>query len=195
MFIDGANNPGNRAYVDNEGHVLARSKSISEQTDAAQKGQSFNFNTGTLTLTTDTESSLFYVKNNEDQDIVISRVFVTMGPSTGGAGKNWSAKIVANPTGGTVISAGTDKAPQNFNFGSSQTLDSVAKVGGQAFTCTGGSVPVEFLFPSDAYRTQVPFESIVLPRGSSLCFSVTPPAGNTSVVIQAGLNAYLLKDI
>lgn len=191
MLIEGSNNPGNKAHVSASGQVESHAVSISEQTDTAQKGDTYNLNTGTVTLTTAVETPIFYLKNDsEEKDLIISRVFVTFGASTAGSGE-LEGKIYYNPTGGTITTAGTDSPPQNFNASSSKTLSVTSKTGATGQTIVGGTVPVQFLFPLASTRHTISFDAIVLPRGSSMILAVTPQTGNTSMKIQAGANIYL----
>jgi len=193
MFIEGSNNPGNKVEVDNDGKIEARAVSISEQSEKSLNGDAFNINTSEFTLTDDAETPLFFFKNeSEDFQIVIPRIFVTFLSSTAGSGKV-SAKLIQNITGGTILSA-TDLAPTNFNFGKSKTPGTILKIGSTGDTFSGGLTGPEFLFTSDNQRQLVPFESIILPRGASMLFTLTPPTGNTSMVVEAGANFYISGD-
>lgn len=191
MFIEGANNPGNKANVDGNGNLGTHAVSVSQQTTSAQEGDAYNLNTGTLTLTSAVETPVFYLKNDsEERDLVVSRVFMAFGTSTGGSGEV-EGTIYYNPTGGTIISGGTDNPPANFNASSSKTLAATSKTGASGQTFEGGTTPIRFFFPSDGARSLTQFESIVLPRGASMVLTITPPTDNTSIKVQAGANIYL----
>lgn len=192
MQLEGGNNPGNKAEVNNKGHLETQAVTISEQSDTALDGDAYNLNTGTFQLTSAASTAIFYLKNDsEERDMIISRIFVSFGVSTGGSGRI-VASVMRGPTVGGILTSGVDNPPQNFNFGSSKVLSVTSKTGTTALgDCTGGTMPIEFYFTSDNQRHLVGFESIILPRGASMCFSLTPPAGNTSMDIQAGANIYL----
>ena len=193
MQIEGANNPGNRAHVSDDGQLQALAVSITEQAQKSLKGDAYNINTGELTLTNDVETPLFYFRNEtEDDAIVIPRVFLSFLVSTGGVGKV-KACVKANVTGGTVIS-NTALPPTNFNFGSSKLPGASLTLGGTGITETGGTIGPEFLFTSDNQRATVAFEAIILPRGASMTLTFTPPAGNTSMIVEAGANFYIDGD-
>lgn len=193
-LFKGGNNPGNNAHVDGNGRIEAHAVSISEQSDSSLGGDAYNVNTGTFILTTDASTPIFYIKNvSESRELVIPRVFIAFGASTAGSGIVEGA-IISNPSGGTIITA-TANPPQNFNFGSSQTLGVDSTVGATGLTVTGGTTPIEFLFPSSPARNLIAFDSIILPRGSSMVLTITPPSGNTSMQIQAGINVYLNETI
>ena len=194
MLLEGANNPGNKLHINSKGQSESHSVAISEQLDQSQRGDGYNFNTSNIILTDAAETPIFYLKNDtEEMDLIIPRVFMAFGASTAGTGEI-EGIIYYNPTGGTIITAGTDKAPENFNASSSKTLGVTAKIGATAQTIIGGTKPVEFLFPSDSSRHLVSFDAIVLPRGASMLLSIKPPVGNTSMKIQAGTNIYLHGD-
>lgn len=190
--ITGSNNPGNTVEVDSLGRIQARAVSASEQADTAVRGETFNLNTGNVTLTDDTETPLFFIKNDgEDRDLIITRVFFTFLASTAGTGAV-NATIVANPTGGSIL---TDTALEifNFNVGSGNDLGLDVNIGATGSTVTGGTVPFRFLFTGDEQRQLISIDSIVVPRGSSVVITLTPPASNTSMVVQAGLNMFLAE--
>ena len=192
MFIEGVNNPGNKAKVDNKGRLETHSVSIAVQTDTALEGDTYNLNTGTFQLTDATETAIFYLKNDsEEKDIVIPRIFVSLGASTGGSGPI-EGKITRGPIAGGIVTSGVDNPPLNFNFGSSKSLAVTSKTGSTALgVCTGDPSPIMFYFPNDAQRYTIAFEAIILPRGAELCLSITPSTSNTSMDIQAGANMHL----
>ena len=189
-MIVGGDNPHNSVSVDNLGRIQAHAASTSDQEVAAIDADAYNFNTSNITLTDALATPIFYFKNDsETRDIVISRIFVTFGASTGGAGEIFGS-IVYNPTAGTLLS-GTAKALQGFNVGEDKPLGVTSLIGASGLTVSGGTTPIEFLFPSASSRHLIGFQSIVVPRGGSIALLITPQPSNTSMVIQAGYNAFL----
>ena len=174
----------NRAYVN-----------AVDQTQAdfyVRSGHSYNTNTGTINLTNGSESGILYMLNNEDEDIVIPSFIYLLGNSTGGTStEDIEVKIYKNPTGGTLISGGTDFVPVNRDFGSANTLGATVKKGAQGSTITGGTVALDSLFPSSG-RQVVAVETI-LPKGASVAISVTPRSTNSSMNVQIAIAAYLNK--
>lgn len=192
--IRGTNLGGFGLHVNEAGQAEARAVSVTGQSNSSQRGEAFNINTGTFTLTDANATGVIYLKNvSEPKDIIINRVFVTFGASNG-TGPVFGS-IERNPTSGSLLSGGTDFLPANFNFGSSQTIGVELKKGATGQTVTGGLVPppVEFYFNAANSRHLIGFESIVLPLGASCALVITPPAGNTSMDIQAGMNCYLAE--
>lgn len=190
MFILKSGESGNTAKVDDQNRVQAYSISQTESTAKALTGDGYNINTGTITLTSANPSSLLYLQNTDTVDWIVRRVFYNMSVSTGGSG-DMLAEVVANPTGGTLISGGTDFEPANFNFGSVKQLVSECKRGAEGSTLTGGiQDAVSTLIPAAGTRILISFDSVILKPGSSLGVTITPPAGNTSLKIQVGVNVH-----
>lgn len=188
MIINDPN--GAAARVNAEGRLSTAAVVLSEQSQASEIGEAFNFNTGNIVLTNSNDTPIFYIKNNgENRALKISRVFLAGGNSTSGTGQA-EASIIRGPVGGTILTA-TIGTLHNFDFGSGKEIDAPVRVGQTGTTVTGGTTPIKFFFPNPASRNLVEFETIVLPRGSELVFTVKPPAGNTSWAIQAGFNVYV----
>lgn len=188
-FIQDGTGTGFRVKVDSKNRLHALSVAQSASTEAAIEGGLFNVNTGLITLTSVTSSSLIYMNNTDSVDWVFSRVFYNAGISTGGSG-SFLAEVIANPNGGTLISSGADFEPVNLNFGSSMPLTGTTKRGAEGSTLTGGVVAVETIVPASGARVLIPFDSIIVPPGSSIAIRVTPQPGNTSMDIQVGFNLY-----
>lgn len=192
--IVGGNNPGNVVHVDGEGKIQARAVSITEQSSKSLFGDTYNLNTGKITLTSDVNTPVFHFKNDaEDKPMVITRVFVTFLTSTDGVGEVVAA-IESGVSGGTLLTGGTEVDPKNFNFGSSKTPAATFIVGATGLTFSGGIEVPNFLFTGDNQRQTIPFDAIILPRGASATFTLIPPPGNTSMVVQAGANVYIDGD-
>lgn len=193
MQVEGGNNPNNAVHVDDEGKMQTRSVTITEQASKALVGETFNINTGLVTLTNDTETPLFYFKNTgESKPIILTRIFITFLTSTGGSGHVLGC-VKRGTTGGTILDQDLEKV-SNFNFGASVEPNAELRFGATNITETGGTPVPEFLFTGDNQRHIIPFDSITLPRGASALFTFTPPAGNTSIIVQAGANVYIDGD-
>jgi hypothetical protein len=189
-FIIKSGTSGYTAEVDNQNRVQVFSTAQTEPTARAILGDSYNINTGTITLTSATTSALMYLKNTDTVTWTLSRVFYNADVSTGGSG-GWLAEVAANPTAGTLISAGVSFDPVNFNFGSAKELTSICLKGAEGSTATGGTQgAVSTIIPASGSRVLIPFDSVILEPGSSMAILVTPPAGNTSMDIQVGVNLH-----
>lgn len=183
MILDGTGD-GNKAKVDSDNRVHALSISATVQEDGAINGNTYNINTGTITLTSASESALLYFKNNGSNDVQITSIGYLIGNSTGGTG-DLSPKVIRNPTGGTIVSGAVD-VPVNINknFGSFNTLTADVYKGAEGNTFTGGSDGYYSLLPGDARAYIINTGVLQLPKGSSIGISMTPQTGNTSMDVQ-----------
>lgn len=154
--------------------------------DATRKGNSYNINTGTIGLTSTTESGILYFKNEEapvngETSFIIDSIAIgidNLGTQAGAC----VITIVRNPTGGTLIdNAVAVDMNENRNFGSSNTLSSLAYKGVEGDTVTGGSDIVQF-YQNAGTRGfyTLDFE---IPKGSSLAIKIDTQttAGTTDV--------------
>lgn len=183
QILDGTGT-GKKAKVDttNRLHTHAVSESLIEY--ASSQGDSYNINTGTMSLTTDTESALIYVKNNNDAELHIASIGYLMGNSTGGTG-DISITVLRNPTLGTVVSdaIGVD-INQNKNVGSSKELNIDAYKGGEGKTITDGTPFYYSLIAGSARGYVIATGTIVIPKGGSIGVKLTPQTSNTSMDMQ-----------
>jgi len=180
---------GDTAQVDSENRLQTFATSQTASTFAALAGDLYNINTETVTLTTSGATGLLYMKNTDSVPWVYSRIFYNAEVSTGGSG-DWLAEVLANPTTGTLISAGTAITPHNLNFGSAKGLTSTCLKGAEGQTITDGTVRVSTIVPSSGARVLIGFDSVIVEPGAGIGVRVTPPAGNTSMDIQVGFNMY-----
>ena len=157
----------------------------------ASKGHAYNFNTGNITLTSGSESSVAYIENSEDEDLIVTLLVYLLGGSTGGAaGEEHLVQIMRNPT---AVSYSTAQAPVNRNCKSFNTLNGNFYKGAEAATSTAGTVMIESVFSSEGRQT-VNVGAVVVGKGNSIAIDITPKASNTSMVIQAAVGMYLDKD-
>lgn len=179
QLIDGTGT-GDRAKIKNNRlYTLSISETIAES--AARAGDSYNLNTGTISLTTANKSAVFYLKNNGNVDIAILSIGFLLGNSTGGAG-DLKVDVVLNPTAGTVISGALPLLIEtNKNAGSSKALTLNTYKGAEGATITDGSPWYESLLAGAARPYVIATGSIILPKGSSVGVNITPQAGNTAM--------------
>lgn len=192
-FIQDGTGKGYRAKVDNDNRLATRASISQDSTTAALIGNHYNVNTDSIPLTSSSSSGLLYMRNTDSVNWIFSRVFYNAGTSTGGAG-DFLAEVVANPTGGTLISAGTAINAFNLNFGSGKTLTATILKGVEGSTVTGGETRISTILPASGVRVLIPFDSVVVEPGSSLAVRITPQTGNTSMNIQVGFNLHRFTD-
>jgi hypothetical protein len=183
QIIDGTGT-GKKVRVDNANRLHTHSVNETLIEYAASQGDSYNINTGTINLTSATESALLYFKNNGNNDVHIASVGYLIGNSTGGTG-DLQTKVIKNPTTGTIISGAVNVGiNSNKNAGSSKVMDIDAFKGAEGNTFTDGTDFYYSLLSGAAKTYVIATGTVVLPKGSSIGVSVTPQASNTSMDVQ-----------
>jgi hypothetical protein len=177
------------AKVNKNNRLYTNSVTTQENLNATKLGNSYNVNTGVITLTNATETPIAYLKNNEDEDLHIVSIAVGVGPSTGGSGGIPKITIIRNPTTGTITSGSNVDISCNRNYGSAKTLSVDAKKGATGSTMTNGADHIIFFQTSNGRL----FASIdeVLPKGHSIGIKFDPQTGNTSQDVYAALICHL----
>jgi hypothetical protein len=195
MIIEnGGGGASAKAKVDSlTNRLWTRAISEPEAVEAAIEGDQFIITSGAVTLTSASASAVFYYQNDESVNLIMSRIVFSAGVSTSGTTNvcNVAAKI--NPTG-LGSGSGSDLSIINSNFGSSKTLTATnSEIGAEAATVTGGSAGPSFFFPDKLTSTFDTF--VILEPGSSIAFTVTPPASNSSLLVSVAINAHKQQGI
>ncbi len=186
---------GYSAKVDKSNRLDTRGITKTETANATVEADSYNVNTGLITLTTAAESGVMYMKNNEDRDINIDAVVVIFGPSTAGSATDTNQiRIYKNTTTGTLVSGAVDVDDnENRNYGSSKTLTVDAYKGATGSTITNGAVVVESLVgPGSRVSFNI---DLVLTKGDSIAISYEPSDSNTSMKCMAAIVLHLEPDL
>jgi len=179
---------GDKALVTSEGRLRTYSVSETIVENAAEDGNSYNVNTGTINLTSANESGVLYLKNNGINDLHIASIGFLLGNSTGGTG-DLEVKVYKNSTAGTLISGATDvDILENKNGGSSNTLTVDCYKGAEGSTITDGASWYTSLLAGSARPYVISTGTIVIPKGGSVSVSITPQASNTSMNVQVFLS-------
>lgn len=192
FVIKDGSGSGREATVNRQNRLSVASVITNSQVIAASNGYRFNINTGNITLTNATNTSVIYLKNNEDSDLYITSIVYILGNSTGGTG-NATFNAIRNPTAGSIITnANAVSINANYNFGSTITLDVDAYKGATGETLlSGGSTILSTILSTAAGRTFIQLDDFVLPKGSTIGVNYTPPSGNTSQIVQVAFAVYL----
>ena len=189
-ILEDGQGSGKKQKVNAENRAAVAAITQSELAHSTERNGRFNINTGDVSLTSDNASAVLYLKNNETTDIHINTIIVILGASTGGSG-DASINAYKNPTGGTIISSPTDVDINiNQNFGSNDPLIADVYKGAEAKTLTGGDL---FLASRQSAGgiDRIVLDSIILPKGTELGVTITPPTGNTNMDVQIALALYL----
>lgn len=177
---------GRTVGVDSSNKMLTRSTTESIFDEAVENGLANFVGTPLVTLTDAAESAIFFIKNNENTDLILENFFFMATATTGGATSTFQVNWYRNPTS---ISSPTTSTPLNQNFGSSNTLDATVQYGAQGSTVTGGTNAAS-LNMQIGELIDIPAK-LILPKGSSLAITVTPPTSNTSMPVQFGARTIL----
>jgi hypothetical protein len=189
MIRDGAGQ-GYLAKVNGNQRLYTNAITVSEDQQATKLGNSFNINSGIITLTDAADTPVLYVKNNEEQALHITAIAVGLGPSTGGSGGIPKVTVIRQPTAGTIVDNATAvDINSNRNFGSSNSLTVDAYKGATGNTMTDGTDHL-ILFQTANGRLFATIDEI-LPKGSSIGIKIDPQASNTSMDVYAALICHL----
>lgn len=189
--IEDGTGRGFKAKVDSNKRLHVDSSGRSQDQQAALLGDSYNVNTGTITLTSANESGIFYLKYTGDNPLVIKEILAIIGSTTNGTGDG-EIVILKNPTTGTVISDATVvETASNRDFSSANTLEALVYKGAEAKTLTNGDVFASSTRSS--FGAVVAFDAsiMVLRKGNSIGVKYTPPSGNTSQTIKIAVTCFV----
>jgi hypothetical protein len=181
----------NKVKVSISNKLFTESIIRTEREEEALLGEAYIIGTGFVTLTSDTQSSVLYFKNNEDLDLILTKFIIGVRDSTNGGENHIRGVIIKNPTS-MSSGSGNNLVINNINFGSSNTINSDSEIGQEGASLNGGVTyfttvtPVEQLTSEDS--------ATILPKGSSIGVNIIPPSGNTSLQVSVGLNLHKLTE-
>ena len=184
------------AHVDVNNRLFVAGTTENLADHAAQTGDKYNINTGDITLTNATETSVLYIKNTADDDLVITALIYNLGATTSGTG-DVKINVIRNPTAGDIVTNANDVqvgpgASANQNFGSSKTLSGSFFKGATGETAfTDGAVTISTRSAANTGRIVISLGAVELPKGSSLGINYTPPTSNSSQICQFAAACYL----
>lgn len=133
------------------------------------------------------ENAIFYARNDSNEDLVFSMMRYFAGEAVGAAASGVNIfRMYRNPTGGTIISAGTPGLVTNRDHGSSRTSGLFTRVGGGGFTSTGGDLTGVVAIVPQVASAQLELGEVILRPGNSLSITSQPPILNTgqNVLVQ-----------
>jgi len=185
-IINDGTGKGNNAKVDGNNRLHIQGTTENEAQHAVEDGDAYNINSGSITLSA--AGTLLYIKNNEDQDMVVSAVAV--GTGTGTTSDIGEITIERNITGGDLISDATAVAMnQNRNFGSSKTLTADVFAGKSGGTSTGGNDIILF-YHGTSSRLFATIDMVV-PKGNSIAVTYDPKLSSGNVKAYCAVIAHL----
>tara|TARA_R110000822_G_scaffold112278_1_gene243187 strand:+ start:31 stop:618 length:588 start_codon:yes stop_codon:yes gene_type:complete len=178
------------AKVDASHRLLTTATTQSGFKSAQKKGDAFVISTNIITLTSANESAVLYLQLSETSPLVIENLSFRTGASTGGSTTDVIRTDYVQPTTGTLISDATPASVINTLASSTKTLDAVVYQGDEAKTIGGEIVTDQSLHITGQIKDDT--TGLIVPQGTAIGISVTPPPGNTSLKIQIIVTVYLL---
>jgi len=175
--------------IDSEGRLYNQAISDTALEYAAQEGRAFNINTLFLPISSSGENALLYVKNNEEEDLIVAAWFIGTDFASGSATRQGLAAVYVNPTGGTLIASASAVTPVNRRLGSAETLDALIYKGGDGYTITGQLADPVLYQTQGASARAFGNVYITVPKGSSLAVTYTPN-GAEPLEIYTGFQVY-----
>jgi hypothetical protein len=182
---------GNTGRVDGNQRLHVASITEEEKDHANESGEKFNVNTGDITLTNATKTTVLYLKNNDDDPLIVTSLIYNLGNTTSGTG-DVVIDIVRNPTTGDIITnKNAVEMESNQNYGSNEVMTIDAYKGATGETAVNGSKSVSTRSASNTGRIVIALGSVRLEKGSSLAVDYTPPTSNTSQICQFAAACYV----
>jgi len=186
VITDGSGG-SHQAKVNSEGRLFTNSVTLSDASVSNIEGRLFVIRNIDQTLTSDTESAIFYLKNTGTETMLTDVFTISVGVSTGGTGQSLN-RLIRNPLAGTIVDNAVNMDIINGNFGSVNILTADSFLGVEGDTMTGET---EYSRAGFVPTFLVAELKIVLPPGSSMGFLYTPPSGNTSQTVTISMQIYL----
>lgn len=188
MTVDGAK--GHKLEVSSEGEVLSHSSSKPIEEAEALIGNSWLVEAD-VTFDDGNQGGVLFLKNDSDSDTyVVANMYYYLGNSTGGSG-DVEMLVTANPTGGTLISEASAAQKSNQQMGGLllEKLTSY-KGAGAGKTVLGGTTHHVCVLATGTNRKKLDVGVVVMPPGTAVALSYTPPSGNTSQRVVAQAEVY-----
>lgn len=187
-FIQDGKGRGYLASVDSSNRIVTAGANQSFYDEASAKGLGFNVNTEFVSITVGTQTPVFYFKNNEPYDVIITAWFIGLGVAGGTPTENALLKVWANPT---AVSGGVDVIPQNRRVadGRAFAFDAKKQSAGTPLLATVPTTPL--LYQTQTASSRVFGEVyLTLPRSQSLLVTLTANGAQT-INIYTGFSGYV----
>lgn len=190
MQIESGVGNGYKASVDTTNRIATRSIVEGGEIEAAVNGDQYYVTSGSVTLTNAAESAVIWYQNEEEFSLLLDEIIFGAAVSTGGTTNVCALSVTINPTGLTSGSS-TEVIDLNANIGSSKTLITTSsEIGAQGASVSGGTQGPIYYYPDKL--TSVFEANAIIPRGTGIAISVTPPASNTSLAVNVSFRVHKL---
>ena len=178
-IIQDGTGTGDRLRITPFNRLLSQAVIITEEDDAISRGDGYQIASGPVTFTGANASAVLYTKNDDDRDFVLDRAVLILGTAVGAtATADWTVQVLRNPTAGTIIDNALAAGISNSNHGSANIPAGLNYKGVESDTFTDGTGAAQPIKQS-IDRIILPLGRR-LPKGTTIGFRVTPPAGTTA---------------
>lgn len=185
---------GYDAKVDNTNRLEVRGVTQTGNLESVLVGEGFVLSSGTVTLTGTGESGVLYYQNAEDDNVVIlTRYNIGIGKAVSATDSFATIKVYASNVTGMSGGSGNAAVVVNSNIGSSKTLVTTNSERGLNGAGILGNAGVTLYVPTE--RTTFIDLEVAIPKGSAMGWSITPPAGNTSMPCSFACNVHIAQGL
>lgn len=180
---------GDVAKVDITNRLFTRSVSRTESLDAGLNKTGFFISTPKITLTTDAESVIWLYRNDEDKDLVLNYTIISASTATGATDNVYESARFAGSGLAMANGSGVEVPVVSTILGVQKSLANTSEIGQTGASITGAADSTSlFIETGRPYRDPT---TVILQKGISIGGSITPPTGNTSMVIVVLMEVYL----
>ena len=178
-IIQDGTGTGDRLRITPFNRLLSQAVIITEEDDAISRGDGYQIASGPVAFTGANASAVLYTKNDDDRDFVLDRAVLILGTAVGAtATADWTVQVLRNPTAGTIITNELAAGISNSNHGSANVPVGPNYKGVESDTFTDGTGAAQPIKQS-IDRIILPLGRR-LPKGTTIGFRITPPAGTTA---------------
>jgi len=176
------NDDGRVAGVDDQNNLQTIATTKSQDFVETTGGNFFVAHTGIISLTTASESAIFYFKNNETINVNIIRMICSSGFSkelsgTPNTNSTYQLKVATEPKTPTFTTV-TKVVNALPGSGKDLTVDSFEGVEGSSFASQDNVLYHDLL--QHGQRIDLNLSTIVLEPGRAIGILITPPTGNST---------------
>jgi hypothetical protein len=184
---------GDKAKVDPQGRLLTAATSLTRYEQAARDGRAFNVNSGQFTINGGGEYGVTYIKNLNEKDLELQAWFFAVDNLTGTSTGQTLWKAYFNPTGGTLLTAGTEIIRVNRNGGASETFEDITALKASTATSTITGIDEPVLLQTQGSGRSFGNVFLTLPKNSSIAVSVDLKTSGDALVYQ-GWTGYFAEN-
>ena len=192
--IQGTGTNPNDAGVDKAGRLFIVGTIITPGQSAVIREDNFSINSGIINIQDDLEQGVLFILNNENRDLIVSNLLVSLGPSAGGVVTDTTeVRVYKNPTIGTLISGAINsdvKSNSKFSSNVPIQIDSFKGTGIEAASQIDDGTEHGIVLFSPA-KTQPFIVDQILAKGESMAVTYKAPTSNTAMKAVASTTVFL----